>query len=70
MNENNQFMNAINIASFMIGMMNYNENLTQNDKDDIMRGIDQQTKEILENVQQALEEQNRMLKMIIEKLGD
>lgn len=37
MNPNDNLLNAIQIVSFIIGVLNYNENLTQNDKDDIMQ---------------------------------
>ena len=62
------FLNAVQLVSFIVGIANYQENLTQSDKDDIMKGLDQQTKDILEKVQEALEEQNKMLKKIIEMI--
>ena len=62
------FIDAIQLVSFIIGLLNYQENLTQNDKDDIMNHLDQQTKDILSKVQDALEEQNKMLREILEKL--
>lgn len=60
------FLDAIAVISFMIGIANYNENLTQSDKDDIMNHLDQQTKDILEKVQNSLEEQNKMLRKILD----
>ena len=54
MNPNDNLLNAIQIVSFIIGVLNYNENLTQNDKDDIMQKLDQQTKEILQNVEKTV----------------
>ena len=62
------FIDAIQIVSFIIGVLNYKENLTQNDKDDILNRLDQQTKDILTKVNNALEEQNEMLREILEKL--
>ena len=70
MNPNDNLLNAIQIVSFIIGVLNYNENLTQNDKDDIMQKLDQQTKEILQNVEKQLQEQNVLLKSILEKLNN
>ena len=61
-------LDAVAIVSFLVGIANYNENLTQNDKDDIMKHLDQQTADILEKVQQSLEEQNQMLHEILDKL--
>lgn len=69
MNQNDNLLNAIQIVSFIVGVLNYNENLTQTDKDDIMQKLDQQTKDILQNVEKQLQEQNVLLKRILEKVG-
>lgn len=61
-------LNTIAILSFLVGIANYNENLTQSDKDDIMHGLDKQTTDILNKVQESLNEQNKMLKEILNKL--
>ena len=65
---NQDTLDAITLVSFLIGIANYNENLTQNDKDDIINRLDNQTKEILLQVQDALEEQNEMLREILDRL--
>ena len=62
-------MDMLAVMSFIIGMANYGENLTQNDKDDLMNRLDKQTKDILDRVESALEEQNKMLKSIMDRLG-
>ena len=64
------FIDSIQIVSFIIGALNYKENLTQNDKDDIINRLDQQTKDILTKVNNALEEQNEMLREILGRLKD
>lgn len=64
------FLDTMEILAFIVGIMNYNENLTQNDKDDIMNSLDRQTKDILVNVQKALAEQNEMLKEILSRLDE
>lgn len=61
-------LNVIAILSFLVGIANYNENLTQNDKDDIMHSLDKQTTDILNKVQESLNEQNEMLKEILNRL--
>ena len=61
-------LDAITMLSFVIGMANYEENLTQNDKDDIMKRLDEQTRDILEKVSEQLEEQNKMLREILSRL--
>ena len=63
-------MDILAIVSFLVGIANYNENLTQSDKDDIIRHLDQQTRDILHEVQRSLEKQNNMLEQILERLGD
>ena len=65
---NQDFLDALTFVSFVVGMANYNENLTQNDKDDLMRGLDQKTNEMLMRIEQDLEEQNIMLREILSRL--
>ena len=65
---NQDFLNALQLVSFIVGVQNYKENLTQNDKDDIMNRLDQQTKDILTKVQNEIEHQNDMLEEILERL--
>ena len=65
---NQDFLDALTFVSFVVGMANYNENLTQNDKDDLMRGLDQKTNEMLVRIEQDLEEQNTMLREILSRL--
>jgi hypothetical protein len=51
--------------------MNYEENLTQSDKDDIMKGLDEQTASILEKLEADLNAQNDMLayqNMMLERI--
>lgn len=65
---NQDFLDALTFVSFIVGMANYNENLTQNDKDDLMKGLDQKTNEMLARIEQDLEEQNTMLREILSRL--
>lgn len=58
-------LDAINIVSFMIGIANYNENLSQSDKDDMMQELDEKTTTMLEQLEADLEEQNYMLREIL-----
>lgn len=61
MSYNDDFMNSIALVSFLIGMANYEENLTQNDKDDIMKELDEKTNAMLSRLEQDLKEQNKIL---------
>lgn len=65
---NQDVLDALTLVSFMVGMANYNENLTQSDKDDILKGLDQKTNAMLARIEQDLEEQNIMLREILERL--
>ena len=65
---NEDMLDALTLVSFMIGVANYNENLTQNDKAEIMERLDTQTTEILEHIQAELEKQNEMLTEILQEL--
>ena len=65
---NDDMLDALTLVSFLIGVANYNENLTQNDKAEIMERLDTQTTEILERVQAELEKQNDMLSEILSLL--
>ena len=62
-------LDIIQIVSFVVGIQNYRENLTQNDKDDIMNYLDQQTKDILTEVKAELKRQNEMLEEILDRLN-
>ena len=68
MKYNQDVLDAVALVSFLVGIANYNENLTQSDKDDIMNRLDEQTKDILLEVKNALDEQNAMLREILERL--
>lgn len=68
MRYNQDMLDTLTLVSFLVGVANYNENLTQSDKDDIMRHLDQQTRGILTRVETALEDQNKILREILERL--
>lgn len=65
-----EFLDALTVLSTLIGIANYQENLTQSDKDDIMRRLDQQTTDILTRIEQALEKQNDMLRELLRRNDD
>ena len=66
---NQDFLDAISILSFMVGIANYNENLTQNDKAEIMDKLDRQTRDILICLQNEIKKQNAMLESILSILN-
>ena len=65
---NDDFMDAVALVSFIVGLANYQENLTQNDKADLMDKLDKQTRDILERIEADLEAQNEMLEEILGRL--
>lgn len=62
------FIDALSLVSFLIGIANYNENLSQNDKDDMMQALDRKTNEILIELKAELEKQNAMLEQILKEV--
>lgn len=63
------FLDILNIMSFVIGLMNLNENLTQGDKQDIMKNLSEKADTILKEVHSHLEEQDEKINKILEILG-
>lgn len=63
------FYDMLNVMGLVIGIMNLNENLTQGDKQDIMKDLSQKTDNILKEVQAHLEEQDRKINKILDILG-
>ena len=65
-----QFIDNLAVLGFIIGIMNYNENLSQSDKDDIMHRLDVQTQELLNHVDDEIAKQNKLLEDILDKLNN
>lgn len=65
---NQNMLDALSVVSFLIGIANYNENLSQSDKDDLMAKLDDQTNSILGRLENEVKKQNEMLEYIIELL--
>lgn len=72
MNNNEQLslLDILNILSFIIGILNYNENLTQGDKQELMHEIDNKISLVLDKVQKHLEIQDKQLNIIIKRLEE
>lgn len=70
MNERNtlDFIDVLSIASFVIGLMNLDENLTQGDKQDLQQELADKADNILAEIHKHLEKQDRKIDRIIEKL--
>lgn len=61
-------LDLLNILSFIIGLLNFNENLTQGDKQDLMKELDNKTSLMLDEIHQHLQEQDVGIKTILKKL--
>ena len=67
-NQNNELINLINILSFMVGIENLSENRIQSAHNDVQIANDKQAEYLLNEINRQFEEQNKMLKKILELL--
>ena len=64
------FLDTISLMSFMISMMNYGENLTQSDKQDLQKELSHQAEDILNEIHKHLQDQDKKIDYIINKLEE
>lgn len=65
---NDDFLDTLAVVGFIIGVMNYNENLSQSDKDDMIQQFNKKAEDLLNHLENDLNEQNIMLKEILDRL--
>lgn len=53
-NDKLNFIDTLNLLSFVIGLMNYDENLTQGDKQDLMNILDTKTTYLLGEIRKDI----------------
>ena len=63
------FLDIITLISFMVGVMNLEENLTQGDKQDLMQEFDTKASSLLKEIHSHLEDQDNKLNQILELMG-
>lgn len=68
-NQNN-LVNAVDILALLIGIQNLMENRQQTEQNDVHAANDQQAHFLLDELNKKFEEQNKMLKKIIDLLSD
>ena len=68
MSNNNSLLDVLNVVSFLIGVANYNENLTQTDKQELIHKLDKQTSELLSQLNAHLEHQDKNIDKILTML--
>lgn len=66
----NQLQDALNLSSFIIGILNLEENLTQGDKQDLIEEFNNKTKAVLNSVDSHLREQDEKIDRILKLLED
>ena len=59
------FLDTLSVVGFIIGVMNYQENLTQSDKADLLQQFNQKIEELLQHLEKDIDEQNDMLREIL-----
>ena len=64
------FLDWISVMSFLIGVANYDENLTQGDKQDLLHEVDEATEQAIQKVREHLTEQDKKIERIVEILRD
>lgn len=62
------FLDTLNIASFCIGLMNLDENLTQGDKQELMEELSNKADLLLTEIHSHLEVQDDKLDVILKRL--
>lgn len=65
---NTATQDALNLASFIIGIMNLQENLTQGDKQDLLEEFNDQAHALLDSINSHLQEQDAKIDRILEIL--
>lgn len=63
------FLDVVSLISFYIGVENLNQNLSQNDKQEMLADLNEKTKSLLAELHGHLEKQDKKLDLILEKLA-
>lgn len=62
------FLDIITLISFYIGVLNYDENLTQNDKQELENQLSSKIDSLLVEIHSHLEEQDQKLDILLKEL--
>jgi hypothetical protein len=63
------FLDTIGLLSFAISMMNYGENITQSDKQDLQQDLTDKINLVLNEIHGHLQEQDEKIDRIMEELN-
>ena len=64
---NEDLLDTLSILGFIIGIANYNENLTQSDKQDIVENLDKSARIAIDEIHQHLEAQDAKLDELLRR---
>lgn len=64
------FLDLLAVFSFCIGLSNYDMNLTQDDKQDLMNELSGKADKLLNEIHNHLKEQDRKIDLILEVLNE
>lgn len=64
------FIDALSIASFCIGLMNLDENITQGDMQNLQQQVNVKTDFLLEDIHKHLQDQDSKIDKILKLLED
>ena len=67
-NQNQNFMNAVDLASLILGILNMQLNIEQAQQNDANGATDRQTRLLLDEIGKRLDAQDAMLSRILEPL--
>lgn len=67
-NQTTQLLNLLNVASFCIGLMNLDENITQGDMQDLQQDFATRAESLLKEIHEHLNSQDKKLDNIMRRL--
>lgn len=68
MNKNENYWNSLTVASFIFGLMNYEENVTQGDLQKVMDNSNRVQDEVINRIEQHLLKQDQKIDEILKYL--
>ena len=62
------FLDVLSIVSFMLNVVNLDQNLSQNDKSDLIQELGNKTESVVNEINLHLQKQDQKIDAILEKL--
>lgn len=70
MNQNSDYWNALSVASFIFGLMNYQENVSQGDLQKVMDNSNRVQDEVIDRIESHLLKQDQKIDEILHLLKE